>query len=725
MHALPALPAPAWLLPPLLLCLFRFPGRTLAAVAALAFAYAVLLGSWLHSQRLPATAHGQERWFTGHVAGLPEVDEFRTRFRFETGARPRYVRVSWYDRPPALAPGDCWRLRLRLSAPRGSLNPGGFDYEAWLWRERIGATGYVREAERCADDATAPLARWRHAAAGRIAAALDGDPVTGLVQALSLGERGDITDDQWRVLRRTGTTHLFAISGLHVGLIAAAVFLGLRRAVPWLYPRPRPAALTVAAAAAALAATGYALLSGFDLPARRALIMTLAVLAAVLLRRRTAPSRLLAVAALAVLAADPFAVLAPGFWLSFGAVAWLLYLAGGRGRPGPAFWLRLQPALALALLPLTLYWFGEASLAGAVANAVLIPAFAVLVPAVLLTVLAALALPALAGPLLAALAVVLDAGWRLLAALADVPGAYLVLPTPGLPALVVALAGAAWLLAPRGVPGRWLGVLGLLPLLLGPPAPAHGGFRLTLLDVGQGLAAVVRTAEHTLLFDAGPRYRTGFDTGAAIVVPYLRSQGVRRLDRLVLSHGDIDHRGGVAAVRAALPVAATLGVDQAAPCRDGRRWTWDGVEFRVLHPGPGDWRGNDASCVLSVTGPGGRVLLTGDIEAPAERRLLAAHGESLRAAVLVVAHHGSASSSSAPFLAAVAPDYALVPAGWRNRWGFPAAAVRQRLREAGAEVRVTGAQGALRVDVDPVDGVAAPRAWRAQAARFWRAAPGP
>lgn len=719
---LPAALPPLWLFPaPLALCLIHFPGRKLIAIALFGAAYAAGQGHWLHAQRLPVAEHGESRWLRGQVEGLPEAGPLRTRFQFITAERPRRIRVSWYHKPPELRPGDCWRLRLKLRTPHGSLNPGGFDYEAWLWRKRIGATGYVRAAERCTADAAAPVARWRQTAAQRLSALLGAHSMTGPILALSLGERSAIDDAQWRVLRRTGTSHLVAISGLHVGLIAGVVFWGLRRLLPWLYPRPRPSALAVAAVGAGLAAAGYAMLAGFALPARRALIMVLVVLAAVVWRRRTAPSQLLALAALAVLLLDPFAVMAPGFWLSFGAVAWILYLAGGRQRPGGGTWWRLQPALVLGLLPWTLFWFGEASLVAAPVNAVLIPAFALLVPAVLVVVILALAWPWAGAPLLHAMAAAFDRGWAALTWAAGLPGAYLSLPEPGPAELLVALAGLVWLLAPRGVPGRWLGLIGLLPLLLGPPAPPPGGFRVTLLDVGQGLAAVVRTAEHALLFDAGPRYRTGFDTGEAVVVPYLHAQGIRRLDKLVLSHGDIDHRGGVEAVRDAVPVAATLGVDQAAPCRAGDGWRWDGVRFRVLHPDGPHWRGNDASCVLAVSGPGGSVLLTGDIEAAAERRLVAAYGGALDTDLLIVPHHGSASSSTSAFLDAASPVYALVPAGWRNRWGFPAPAVRSRLRAAGAEMFVSGRTGALRVDIGPETGVGRPRAWREQAGRFWHA----
>lgn len=721
-HCLTALPPLWWFVPLLALCLIRFPGRTLFAVALFGAAYVTVLGHWLSAQRLPMTSHGETRWLRGYVEDLPEAGPMRTRFQFVTDGRPRRIRVSWYDEAPALRPGDCWRLSLKLNAPRGSLNPGGFDYAAWLWRNRIGATGYVRAAKPCSPALAAPVDRRRMAAVQRLSKLLDGHPMTGPILALSLGERSEIGDEQWRTLRRTGTSHLVAISGLHVGLIAGVLFWGLRWLLPYLYARPYPSVLALTAVGAGLGAAGYATLAGFALPAQRALIMTLVVLIAVVRRRQTAPSRLLALAALGVLVLDPFAVMAPGFWLSFGAVAWILYLLGGRLRSGRGTWLWLQPAMVLGLLPWTLFWFGEGSLAAALANAVLIPAFVFVVPAVLLIAVSALVWPALGAPLLQGLARLLEVGWSGLVWLAELPGAYLTLPETGLPGLVAALVGAAWLLAPRGFPGRWLGAIACLPLLLGPPAPPPaGGFRVTLLDVGQGLAAVVRTSEHALLFDAGPRYRTGFDTGEAIVVPYLRSRGIRRLDKLVLSHGDIDHRGGVDAVRETIPVDTTLGVDQTKPCRAGQRWRWDGVEFRVLHPDGPRWRGNDASCVLRVSGRGGSVLLTGDIEAAAERHLAAEYGGVLDSGVLIVPHHGSASSSTAAFLDAVNPEYALVPAGWRNRWGFPASGVRSRLRAAGAEMFVSGRSGALQVEIGPETGVGRPRAWRERARRFWHA----
>lgn len=717
-NSLAALPPLGWFVPALAVSLWRGRFQVYLCSAVFAALWACLLGAHLLDLRVSEDQDSTQIWLQGHVDDLPEVETGRTRFTFATEGTPRRVRVSWYDYPPALRSGDCWRLQLKLNAPHGFLNPGGFDYEGWLWRKRFGATGYVREAQRCAADWVSPVDRWRQSASQKIAALLGTHEMSGVIRALSVGERSGIGDAQWRVFRQTGTSHLVAISGLHIGLIAALVLFGVR----WLFPRlpggTRAPAITVAAVASALAAGGYAMLAGFALPTQRALIMLVVVLGAILLRRRSAPSDLLALAALAVLALDPFAVLAPGFWLSFGAVAWILYFLRGRvGRRRWMAWLGLQPALVLALAPFTLFWFGEASLAAPLANAVLIPAFTVVVPAVLLAVGLGLAWPALGGPVLNGLADVMGLGWSALAYLSQLPSAYFSLPQPGVVTVFLALAGVALLLAPRGIPARWIGIVGLLPLLVMPPAPPASGFRLTLLDVGQGLAAVVRTQNHVLLFDAGPRFRTGFDAGEALVLPYLRAQGIRRLDRLIVSHGDIDHRGGADAVRAGLPVADTLGAGMQQPCRAGRQWRWDGVDFEVLHPAGGAWRGNNASCVLRVSGPGGSLLLTGDIEAGAEAHLV--QTGTIATDVLIVPHHGSATSSSAAFVRAVSPRYALIPAGWNNRWGFPRAEVLARYRQASVDTLQTGTSGAIEIDFDPARGVSEPRRWRDRTRRFW------
>jgi competence protein ComEC len=299
--------------------------------------------------------------------------------------------------------------------------------------------------------------------------------------------------------------------------------------------------------------------------------------------------------------------------------------------------------------------------------------------------------------------------WPFLEWVAALPGTQWVQAAPAPWTWAPAALGTLLLLAPRGVPGRWLGCLYLAPMLVWtPPAPPPGGLWFTLLDVGQGLAAVVRTHDHVLVYDTGPRFGPDFDTGAAVLVPYLRSQGIRRVDRLIVSHGDNDHIGGTASLLERFPAAAILSsVPARLPpgaqlCRRGRHWRWDGVEFRILHPGrKGAAHGNDASCVLRVTSAAGAVLLTGDIEAPAERILLTDVPGALRARVLVVPHHGSRSSSTPAFLAAVHPELALLPVGYRNRFRFPNPGVTARYRAAGVRMLDTAAEGAVTVRMAP------------------------
>ncbi len=728
-YALPRLPPWPLLLIPLPLLVRRWPGRVCLAAGLLGTALATHQAGTRLQSRLGPADQPQDLWLTGTIATLPERNGKDWRFLFAPAdSGLERIRVSWYRSDRELRAGDCWRLRLRLKPPRGLMNPGGFDYEAWLFRERISATGYVRDAEACRAGGRQgfrmALLRIRQHLAERTLAQLGEHPMRGFVLGLTLGDASAIGDEQWRVLRRTGTTHLLSISGLHISLAAGFVFFLVR----WLWalwpslclrlPAQRAGAL-----AACVAALAYALLAGFSIPTQRALVMLLVVMGAVLASRQVAPSRLLALALIAVLLLDTAAVLYPGFWLSFGAVAWLLYALVGRVGPVPRAWTWLAPqgVLALALVPPCLYWFGEFSLVSPLANALMIPLFSLLIP----WLLAAVALQA-GGPgetMLALGSFSLERIWGALEWLARQPGAYWTWVPPSLPVLVLASAGLMLALAPRGLPARALGLVLCVPLFaLRPPVPPPGHFDFTLLDVGQGLAAVVQTQGHSLLFDAGPAFAGGLDSGEAVVLPFLRQQGIRRLDRLVLSHGDLDHRGGVSAVREGIAVGEEIGTDRGRACRAGERWQWDGVQFEFLHPDSESWSDNDGSCVLRVSAGSHAVLLTGDIQAAAEQALLARMGAGrLRATVLVVPHHGSRSSSTPAFATAVSPSLALVPAGWANRWGFPRPEVVERYRLQGAQLEVTGTGGALQFRMSPTQGVERFSRWREASRRLWRA----
>jgi competence protein ComEC len=733
LQLLPALP-PGVAAVPLLAVLLIAAAHTRGHI--LAWCIAGFLWAWwqadLHlAQDLPRELEGVDLLLRGSVASLPETRGRATRFVFETRARrqglgssPEWIafasrlRLNWYD-APALRAGEGWELRVRLKRRQGLHNPGGFDYAGWLFQNGINATGYVRQGGNAHrwDDTSAgagPALQLRAAVERRLAAAFAEVRRAGILRALTLGERDGIDAGQWSVLRATGTGHLVAISGLHIGLVAGLGFACGR----WLWACSQACTLRLAAprAAAVLAmsaATLYAVLAGFGVPTRRAWIMALVVLLGVLLGRSARPAHGLSLALLLVIVADPFAVISPGFWLSFAAVAIIFALLArpeGRGsghRRRVRRLVGLQWALSLGLLPLTLLFFGQFGWVALPANLFAVPwTSLVLVPLLFAGLICMYPLPALAQWLFTLAGWSADLMLRVLDWLAALPGATVGMAQVPPWVTLVAAAGVVMLLLPRGTPQRALGLVLLLPLAVWtPPRPAPGEAWFTLLDVGQGLAAVIRTHRHTLVYDTGPRFSADFDTGDAVVAPFLRAQGVRHVDVLVISHGDNDHRGGASSLDRRVPAyrvltSVPLRIDwrYATGCAEGQAWEWDGVRFRMLSPPAEDdtARGNDASCVLLVETPDGeRLLLPGDIEAGAERLLVARHGAGLRSHVLVAPHHGSRSSSTAAFVQAVAPETVLFPTGYRNRYGFPHAAVTARYRALGVRMFSTAETGAV------------------------------
>ncbi|MCE5232996.1 MAG: DNA internalization-related competence protein ComEC/Rec2 [Mizugakiibacter sp.] len=745
-QALPALPPRmldvAALLAGLLLA-WRRPRLLLPAIVLAGFGWGALRADFALDARLPRALEGRDLDVVGVLDDLPRADAREARFELRVESATLdgaplplrgLLRLAWYDDAPTLAPCERWALRVRLKRPRGLVDPGGFDSERHALERGIVAVGYVRDGgarRRLAQGVCIDRLRARLAAA--IAAALPDDAATAhRLQALAVGDQRGLGDADWDVLRGTGTGHLIAISGLHVGL-AGVVAAWLLRGLWWLCPAlgerlPRPRA---EAPAALLAACAYGALAGLGLPTLRTLLMIGVVALARLSRRAPGAAHTLGLALAAILLADPLAVLSAGFWLSFAGVAFLVLVVGRapRGWRGLAHELgAAQGVMAVALLPLGVWFFGQSSLVGPLANLVAVPfvSFAI-VPLTLLATLLLIPLPALGVPLLHAAAALLRAQWWLLERMAAWPGAHGYLPEPGLAAFALASLGALWLLLPRGVPARGLGALLFLPLLWPRVAlPPPGGFDAVVLDVGQGLSVLVRTRAHALLFDAGARYPSGFDLGATVAVPALHALGVRRLDVLMVSHGDNDHAGGVPAVAAAFPQARLLGSEPRrsplplALCRAGQAWSWDGVRFRVLHPRaaqPG--RGNDGACVLLVEASGGRLLLPSDIGAGVEPEVAAAAGAG-PPLVLVAPHHGSRSASSAAFVAALHPRLAIVSAGWRNRFGHPHPEVLARYAAAGVPLLDTAREGALRVRF-PADAAPLPaESWRARSRRYWR-----
>ena len=721
--------------------------RFIAACAA-GFLYTLLRAQILAPDMLPSSWAGKNLVVEGEVAGLPDAQSERTRFEFDIGRieespepeaeidLPWRVRLNWYRDAPRLRSGERWRLHVRLKRPRGFANPGGFDYEEWLFRRGIAATGYVRGGrnERISPGSWS-LSRLRHGLSERIDTALGPEAsLRPLIKALALGMRGEMSSQQWRVLRSTGTAHLMAISGLHVGLVAGLAF-GLG-SLAWRLPGVSVLlvdAKRVGAGAAIMAALVYAALAGFSVPTQRAAVMVVALMLAILARRPVAPATLLGRALLAVLLLDPFAVNEAGFWLSFAAVALIFYGVSGRlvlrRSAGQRIWWRygrIQCLLGLALLPLGFRFFGEYPVAAPLANAFAVPwVSALVVPPVLAGMLASVLSPSAGAALLELGHLALSVLWHGLEFLA---GHVPVLPAgPTLPRaqMLAGLAGALILVAPRGTPGRWLGALWMAPLFF--PSPAllpEGAVRVAVLDVGQGAAVVLRTRDRTLVYDTGPRFSDRFDAGAAVLVPYLRHYGIRAVDVLVLSHRHRDHVGGAESVLQGAAVESVVTnvsawAGRATPCREGGQWEWNGVHFSIFHPhSDAHDTGNEGSCVIRVVAGESAVLLTGDIGEPSERTLIERH--QLQADLLLVPHHGSATSSSPAFLDAVKPSLALASYGYRNRFDLPSPEVMTRYRSRGIPVLATAAEGAIEVDLYPDGTMSAPRRFRRERPRYWQ-----
>ena len=725
---LPGLP-PIWFacaLPPVVWLGCRYRCCRYPCWALGGFLWTLLNAHLLLQQELLPRDEGKSLDATGVVVSLPETKGESIRFNFRIDELQQYghpvpsnpgkVRLSWYMGREPVRPGEKWKLKIRLKRPHGYMNPGGFDYESWLFQNRLRATGYVEDGK---DNARLrPAGRFnpdslRFALREKIREALPSDPLTALIPALAIGDRSGLSDTQWEALTVTGTNHLIAISGLHIGLVAGLAYLLMLKAwgmVQVFLPGPpgRLPPIRAAAAGAMLAALAYALLAGFSLPTQRALVMVWVYFGMKLYDRTVPSGDVLGMALIAVLALDPFAPMAASFWLSFGAVAVIFFGIGYRvhlHRRRLWEWGRVQYIVTLGLTPALALYYQQIPVLSLFANLFAVPWVSfILIPLVfggclLLFINVDLVLE-LALASLQVLWWVLEffAGWE-----------FQLLPVarPGLLTLVVISAGVMILLLPRGSASRWLGVIWLAPLFFPAKAgPPFGEAVMTVLDVGQGLAVVVRTQNHSLLYDAGPSYASGFNTGAAVVVPFLRSKGIRAIDMLVQSHGDNDHIGGLQGVLGEVPVTRAVSSvpgmvphPQVRECLDGEVWHWDGVEFRVLHPVAGmDMSANDRSCVVQVRARNTTLLLSGDIEKAAEQSLLQRHGAGLKSAVLVAPHHGSRTSSTGGFIRAVSPEIAVFPVGYRNRFGLPNRDVLTRYREHGARLLSTADSGAIRID---------------------------
>lgn len=722
---LPALPPAGMLLALAVVALMLLPFRTYPlAFFLFGLCWACVSAQWALDDRLRPPLDGQTRWLEGRVSGLPQQTDSGVRFelsdsRSRNARLPARIRLYWHGGPPVRS-GERWRLAVTLKRPSGLLNFHGVDHEAWLLAQRIGATGSVKDGERLAPARNA----WRDAVRQRLMA-VDAQGREAGLAALVLGDGSGLTADDWRVLQDTGTVHLLVISGQHIGLLAGLIYAlvaALARYGCW--PRTWPW-LPWACGLAFTAALGYGLLAGFGVPVQRACVMVGLVLLWRLRFRHLGIWWPLLLAFNGVLILEPLASLQPGFWLSFAAVAVLGLTFGGRLGRWSAWqaWTRPQWLIAIGLFPVLLVLGLPISLSAPLANLFAVPWISLVVLPLALLGTALLAVPFVGAGLLWLAGGALDGLFNALALLAGQLPAWIPAEVP-MGYWLVSLVGAVLLLLPKGVPFRLLGWPMLL-LAVFPPRELvpHGQVDVLQLDVGQGLALILRTRHHTLLYDAGPR-SGAVDLGARVVLPSLKRLGVDALDMMLLSHADADHAGGAAAVARGLPIKRVVGGEteglpallDTQPCISGEQWAWDGVSFE-LWQWPDAVDGNPKSCVLHVQANGERLLLTGDIDRAAEQAFLAST-LAVPTDWLQAPHHGSRSSSSWPFLQRLAPKSVLISRGRGNAFGHPHPQVVERYQALGTQVYDSAEQGAVRLRL----GAFAPPIVARSQRRFWREA---
>lgn len=736
LQCLPALPSLGWSLALLVLaiigCIYM-PSKRAAILPCMlviaGFTYAEMRAQWRMADRLEAELEGRSIEVEGYVASLPQATRYGCRFLFVPGralktgmALPGKIQVSWYGDPERVRAGERWHLQIKAKRPHGPMNPGSFDLESWFLQQAIGATATVQRGQKLEGMAVAAwLTRLRATLREQVNTALPDSPYAGVIVALTVGDQSGISPEQWQRFAKTGITHLVSISGLHVTMLAglaAAITGWLWRRIPGLVSRF--SALRAALVAGVVTALGYAALAGMAVPTQRTLFMLMTVAWCLWRARPAAISAVWAFCLAVVVLIDPFSVLSVGFWLSFLTVGVLLWVGGNRMAAGPKWqsWVLAQYAATLGSMPILLAVFGQLPLVSPLANAVAIPVVGMLV-----TPLALAGLLDPSGYLLQASAQVLAWVDVFLQWCAAWTWAQISFVPPPMWTILPAGVGVLLLLAPRGLPGRWLGPLLLLPLfVLRPAALPFGTYRATVLDVGQGLSVLVETRNSSLLFDTGVA-----SNAERVILPALRAAGRFHLDRLVLSHNDTDHMGGAEILLAGLPIRHIQhGLPGDLPwlvpfarrqsCLAGQTWHVDGVDFRLLWPPEGfaSKQDNANSCVLLIDNGKHRMLIPADLGGVEELRLIASGLPT--AEILVAGHHGGKGSSSQALIDALKPQFAVFSVGYRNHFGHPRQDTLARFTAAGARNLRTDQSGALIFDVGETIALTQ---WRLRRKRYW------
>jgi competence protein ComEC len=767
--------------------------------------YSSIYAKWQLSYLLEEAFSGQNIVISGRISSVPVISGDVQRFVFDVDSHrildrhgqsrketrfPGKIRLSWYYGQPVNA-GEKWQLQVRLKPPHGFMNPGGFDYEAWLFQQAIQATGYVRKSEL---NQRKRAASWWSINSIRQSLGEKIDDIVrkkrntdnngtsasslSLVKALAIGDKSSISTQQWRVLANTGTSHLMAISGLHIGLAALFTYVLIRRLTP-VFIMKRIPAQHVALIASILVAMLYALIAGLSIPTQRAIMMLSVLSVMIIIRRNSRPVDSLGFALLTVLLIDPLAVLSAGFWFSFSAVAVIfvsLTAAQKQKSLQPSFfarlysilkqWVRLQLAISIFLLPLSLFMFQQASLISPLANLLLIPYVSFLVvPVVLVAIFFSFLLPDAADLLFNFSAMLLDFIWPVLSFLSAQPYAFWIKGDVGIIELLLATAAMLLIFFSRQIFSKqWLSFpvinavnkqhqgtinnvalwlfriiasLLIIPLFMANTQTIRAGeYQLTILDVGQGSAAVIKTQNHTVVFDAGAIFSDKMNAGSSVVIPYLRSQGIRKLDRLIISHGDSDHIGGAQVILDSYPESDVIGQDienlvtgnkrenAKQHCEQGIQWQWDGVDFEFISPDIKNIsqlqaeKRNNRSCVLRVSSQSGSVLFTGDIEKKIEYQLLKKYADKLPSDILIVPHHASNTSSSQEFIQAVKPKISVISVGYRNRYMLPSSRVISRYEALNRELIQTDKSGAVTIRMSLIDGILVEQ-YREKARKYW------
>ncbi|MDX1901947.1 MAG: DNA internalization-related competence protein ComEC/Rec2 [Gammaproteobacteria bacterium] len=725
----------------LLGCSINFKSRILflLLIFATGFFYTLWRSHLLLAWQLPSTLESKNISVSGYIVSVPIVTPLQMNFLFLTDKIANQkiktrIRLSWRDTQHHLRAGDHWQLTVRLKRIHSLMNPGGSDYEAWAFMSCVRAHGYVVTSQENIllkhEKRIAWLHQFRQKIKEQIELLLPSSKTSAWIIALAVGERTGIPAEQWEVLRNTGTNHLMAIAGLHIGFMSGFIFILVKLLWRWM---PRVCFYVPAVHAAAIASliTGvsYAAISGFSLPARRACIMLCVFIFAMILRRKLPPWQAFFLALLFILILDPLSVLSVSFWLSMVSVFWITIGISGRIAPSGLWWKygRIQWVITLGLIPLTVLLFQQYSIISLLANFISVPWMGFLIlPFILLAFISLVISLKWAGIFFYCADKSLCMLWSILNFLSNLP--YATIPHVSSSPWLIALGafGILLLLLPSGFPNQRLGLFFLMTLLW-PRYPfiPQGNLRFTVLDVGQGLATVLQTQHHLMVFDTGLRLSSDYDMGEIVLTPFLQTLHARVIDLLVLSHGDNDHAGGAGALVKHFSIAKIqsgeperIHLKNVLPCLRGDVWDWDGVHFAFLSPLQDETQqGNDRSCVLKVTTRDHKsILLTGDIEKKTENFLLAQE-ENISADILIAPHHGSKTSGLMSFISAVHPRWVIFAVGYRNRFHFPNPIVLKRYQSIGTIPLATDQTGAIQFDLSQKE--LQPQFYRGMHKHFW------